>query len=431
MIPCDCPSYRCYLSDRDGNALCPEAPGSILYRDLSFPYCYGERQALLLSGKVVPFASAAVWVGGYVTVSKGAFIRTIPFRTVQCISLPFPPSAALHFETRGFRCRALRAGVSPSVRAEFAQVLICIESSVFPSPSGRWDTVSRAEGGDYENTVFRSDLHILCRLSPLLTEVSQYHALGDGEKRIYTNADELREYGCGGILSPCSVSLYRLFVNGVLQPQVNYSLEEGRLEFKTEDVPAEGVPLSLSFLRIADGDDQKLEAKTDFYVTASDGIKRSYTDGDAWLEYGAKGIPDPDEVSYWNLFVNGVLQPPSAYRMEKGKLELCEPPGDGEIVLLESVLVWAPSGRLLEAVSCQYIARSRGCRLFTNQDASRPYASSGISPPLLSSYQDIFVNGALQPTRTYRVRDGCLAFVTDDVPSPGEPVTQQAVSVFS
>lgn len=58
------------------------------------------------------------------------------------------------------------------------------------------------------------------------------------------------------------------------------------------------------------------------YCTLSDGCRRMYTDKDALAEYETHPILPPCEVSYYNLFINGVLQPPSAYCVEKGKLLL-------------------------------------------------------------------------------------------------------------
>ncbi|WP_249872159.1 DUF4183 domain-containing protein [Oceanobacillus saliphilus] len=51
----------------------------------------------------------------------------------------------------------------------------------------------------------------------------------DGKSRIYTNEDELTEYGQCGILNPSEVSYYNLFVNGVLQPEILYDVKEGYL----------------------------------------------------------------------------------------------------------------------------------------------------------------------------------------------------------
>lgn len=83
----------------------------------------------------------------------------------------------------------------------------------------------------------------------LSTEIYQYNALSNGNK-IYTNSDELTVYGNEGILAPELNSYLNLFVNGVLQPQVNYSVQKGRLTLNTEDAPLVGAPVMIQFLRI-------------------------------------------------------------------------------------------------------------------------------------------------------------------------------------
>lgn len=78
----------------------------------------------------------------------------------------------------------------------------------------------------------------------------QYNALSDGESLLYTNKDELKQYGNRGILDPMKVSYVNLFINGVLQPPVTYEIKEGILQLKTSDVPPEGAPINLQFITI-------------------------------------------------------------------------------------------------------------------------------------------------------------------------------------
>ncbi|MBP2078724.1 DUF4183 domain-containing protein [Oceanobacillus polygoni] len=78
----------------------------------------------------------------------------------------------------------------------------------------------------------------------------QYNALSDGKSLLYTNKDELTQYGNRGILDPKSVSYVNLFINGVLQPPVTYEIQEGILQLKTSDVPPEGAPIILQFITI-------------------------------------------------------------------------------------------------------------------------------------------------------------------------------------
>ncbi|WP_078381326.1 DUF4183 domain-containing protein [Sutcliffiella halmapala] len=65
-------------------------------------------------------------------------------------------------------------------------------------------------------------------------------------------------------------------------------------------------------------------AKVDTYQynAISDGVQTVYTNDHELTEYGNRGILDPTTVSYVNLFINGVLQPPVTYVVKKGVLEL-------------------------------------------------------------------------------------------------------------
>lgn len=82
------------------------------------------------------------------------------------------------------------------------------------------------------------------------TETYQYYATSDGIKSVYTNEDELKQYGSSGILNPATVSFMNLFINGILQPQNQYMVESGRLTFTSGDVPEAGSPIILQFVRI-------------------------------------------------------------------------------------------------------------------------------------------------------------------------------------
>jgi len=77
-----------------------------------------------------------------------------------------------------------------------------------------------------------------------------YFTFSDGEKRVYTNNDGVAEYGITEILAPSEVSYINLFINGIIQPQSNYKVEEDKLTLLTEDVPAEDVPITLQFILI-------------------------------------------------------------------------------------------------------------------------------------------------------------------------------------
>lgn len=86
----------------------------------------------------------------------------------------------------------------------------------------------------------------------LNADVYQYNTLSDGVKKVYTNDDELIQYGNRGILDPNEVSYFGLFVNGVLQPKANYEIQKGLLLLKTEDVPIKDSAIIISFITFKD-----------------------------------------------------------------------------------------------------------------------------------------------------------------------------------
>jgi hypothetical protein len=58
------------------------------------------------------------------------------------------------------------------------------------------------------------------------------------------------------------------------------------------------------------------------YFAISDGKTSVFTNQDQLPEYKGPGILDPNTVSYYNLFINGVLQPKQNYHVSEGKLTL-------------------------------------------------------------------------------------------------------------
>ncbi|GEM_PF-5642322 len=55
-------------------------------------------------------------------------------------------------------------------------------------------------------------------------------------------------YGDKGIPDPKQSAYLNLFVNGVIQPGVNYAVQKGYLILKTQDAPIEGAPISLQYV---------------------------------------------------------------------------------------------------------------------------------------------------------------------------------------
>ncbi|WP_255260002.1 DUF4183 domain-containing protein [Bacillus sp. AFS023182] len=80
----------------------------------------------------------------------------------------------------------------------------------------------------------------------------------------------------------------------------------------------------------------------EIYYALSDGQKLIYTNSDGLQEYGTTQILSPNQVSCMNLFVNGVLQSPVAYRVEDGQLTLLidEVPLKGVPIILQFITVY-------------------------------------------------------------------------------------------
>lgn len=74
--------------------------------------------------------------------------------------------------------------------------------------------------------------------------------VADGSKNVFTEEDVLSEYGIQKIVDPTTVSYMNLFINGILQPKVNYEVTQGRIKLMTEDIPAEGCPIILQMIKI-------------------------------------------------------------------------------------------------------------------------------------------------------------------------------------
>ncbi|MCC1488037.1 DUF4183 domain-containing protein, partial [Bacillus tropicus] len=77
------------------------------------------------------------------------------------------------------------------------------------------------------------------------------------------------------------------------------------------------------------------------FYTFSDGEKLTYTDSDGLAQYGTTHILSPDEVSYINLFINGILQPQPLYQVSTGQLTLLDnqPPSQGSSIILQFIII--------------------------------------------------------------------------------------------
>jgi len=168
-----------------------------------------------------------------------------------------------------------------------------------------------------------------------------------------------------------------------------------------------------------------LKAEIYQYNAMSDGSKRFYTNKDELTEYGNKGILAPDSVTYYELFINGVLQPKTNYMIKEGVLllETIDTPPDNTVVIVTFITFKVGCGEIIKAENYQYNALSDGVKkIYTNDDEIKTYGDQGILDPDNVSYINLFVNGELQPKTNYAVKKGLLVLTTEDVPQKGAPI---------
>ncbi|WP_257130816.1 DUF4183 domain-containing protein [Bacillus pseudomycoides] len=63
-------------------------------------------------------------------------------------------------------------------------------------------------------------------------------------------------------------------------------------------------------------------AKNLMFFTVSDGTKLVYKNADGLPELGITQILAPEQVSYINLFINGILQSQNSYNVQSGTLTI-------------------------------------------------------------------------------------------------------------
>jgi len=179
-------------------------------------------------------------------------------------------------------------------------------------------------------------------------------------------------------------------------------------------------------------DSQTINAKSFQYNTISDGIKKEYSDADRIEIPDNMEIPDPNEVSYYNLYINGVLQPEANYTVEKGLLTLTtiDAPPKGAHITLEYIIARDRENQLLKAETYQYNILGANKKLYTNSDELVMYGNKGILNPKLTSYQILFVNGVSQPSINYSINKGTLLLKTEDFPLENSPISIQFVSLY-
>lgn len=267
-------------------------------------------------------------------------------------------------------------------------------------------------------------------------KIKQYNARGDGIKKIFYDSDELECYGQSGIPSPSNVSFFNLYVNGALQPKQYFNVSAGRLEILTQDAPPKDSIVTLACINLYTGDEfceetEPLYARNLHFFAFGNG-KRIFTESDSVPNAGVNYIPDVSEVSYFNLYVNGVLQPQVTYRLGRGFIELLtsDIPSVDEFLVLESVIVGRNKYLPFRAANCHFNAFSKQKNIFTDKDNIEFYDGCSISTPSDTTYQQLFVNAMLQAPVSYTAQTGVLKLNTYDTPIKDAPFVLQQVSVY-
>lgn len=445
-------NLTCFLTDKDGNRLDPYKPNSITYtiipnikdvrRKVRFPSVENGDQS-----------NITVLLQGYISVAiDGNIISSpIPFNASSDLYLKVPKGTSLDLKVANFQCSTIGLYPVKSKKLEHLRINISICTVVnvigfvdLIIPAIQWEPPKSFDSSSFEfertcvtvmkvfsSCTFKNKITIVCKKSIIQADLYQYNALWKGCNKIYTNQDELTQYGNKGILDPKDVSYINVFINGVLQPKINYIVNKGVLIVKTEDCSVAGAPIAVVFFTFKDKFGNVLKGQNPQYNAVSDGTKRIYTNEDEITLYGTNGIPAPSTVTYFNLFVNGVLQPSTTYEVKEGTLKFLTvdiPPKDVPIIL-QSIRIFDTDNRLFKGSNYQYNTLGANKKIYTNSDELLMYGDKGILNPSHVSYDNLYINGVIQPKVNYVVCKDVLKLKTADTPIEGAPISLQFVTV--
>lgn len=437
------PIITCHLTDKCEKIISPYSADALKYTELTHPNTRPDTNEIC-ADKNASASTAFFSIEGFIAVyADGRSISPpIPFRIIKELLLYAPKGTFLGFQTVGFASRAHATYRKQQSLIEQVRIEITIETVVnseknvcliLPEVDQSLQVIKKvciSTVRIFDSVMTQNETCLSYTITPINAEVYQYNALSDGKRGIYTNDDELTQYGDRGILSPENTSFYSVFINGVLQPKTNYLLTEGELSLTTTDIPPKGQPVIISYVTFKSH--KTIRVSVYQYNAVSDGLKKQFTNDDELKEYGCGGIPSPAKVSYFNLYVNGVLQPKTTYDVFKGRLILTTtvPPPKGAIVSLEALTIRDSANYIMPAQIYQYSALSHGNKIYTDSDELIMYGNHGISAADKSSVQNLFVNGVIQPDITYQITEGLLTLNTDNAPIKGAPVILQYLSVY-
>ncbi|WP_175548460.1 DUF4183 domain-containing protein [Lutispora thermophila] len=439
---------ECHLTDKEGNILNPYKPNAIKYINITPPNIVFKKRVQLPSGKIVDMNKFLVLIKGYVSLFIGdnRISKPIPFKAYKFFHLYAPEGTNVFFRTYSFKCCiADMCTKNNSLNKKIKVMLGTVVHS-----EGQADLVIPVIDNSTENVnifalerecvnvtkifhqcLFTNAINITYKEKIIKAEIYQYTTFSDGIKKTYTDKDEISKYNKRGILDPNKVSYCSLFINGVLQPKVNYDIKKGLLTLKTEDVPQKKAPIIINFVTFKDRNGRILPVEVYCYNTISNGMKKEFNDEDELKCYGYKGIMDPEQVSLVNLYINGVLQPKVNYEVKKGLLTLLtsDIPIKGAPITLEFITIKGSYGQVLKAKTYTYNALAHDRNTYTNNDEIKMYGYKGILNPKKVSYHNLFINAVIQPSYNYTVYQGLLTLNTKDLTLKGSPISLEFVTI--
>lgn len=445
-------SIICFLTDEKGNILNPYKPDAISYTCINTRNKTVQEQVLSGHENNQDKVRQIVLIKGYISLFMDGIriSEPISFRAYKKVCLHMPKKADLLFRVHNFKCYiddiyAENSSLCIKIKVILGTVVRSVAETDLITPASdepeddivgnEKKTVCIRVTRVFDKCFLENEIYIeyKYRREILKAEVYQYNALSDGIRTTYTDKDELTKYGNRGILDPRNVSYNILYINGVVQPRANYDIEKGVLTLKTADAPQKNAPISICFVTFKDKYDAVLPAEVYHYNTVSDGVKMEFTNADELKCYGDRGILDPAQVSFVNLYINGVLQPPVNYSVKKGYLALLtfDIPSKGVPITLEFITIKGTDGRVLKADTYLYSAFAHENNIYTNNDEIKAYGNSGIPDPEYISFYNLFINAVIQPSCNYSVHEGLLTLNTAAPPLKDSPVSLQFITVSS
>lgn len=445
-------SIICFLTDENGNILNPYKTNAISYTCIIPRSNNVRKQNQTNHGEKLDRVKLVVMVKGYISLFMDGkrISEPISFKAYKKVCLHIPKEAELLFRVHDFKCfiddiYTVNNSLDIKIKVILGTIVRSVAETdlIIPAIDECDDDIGGNENRTacirvtrvFDKCFFTSKIkmNIGYKAELFKAEVYQYNAISDGIKKVYTDEDELTKYGNRGILDPHNVSYYILYINGVVQPQRKYDIEKGTLTLKTVGVPIENAPISICFVTLKDKSDVLLPVEVYHYNTISDSKKMEFTNEDELKYYGDRGILDPTQVSFINLYINGVLQPFVNYSVDKGHLALLtsDIPHKGVPITLEFITIKGSDGRILKADNYLYYAFAHEKNIYTNNDELKVYGSKGIPDPENVSFYNLFINAVIQPSCNYSVHEGLLMLKTNTPPLKDSPVSLQFISISS